>query len=550
MCARAVRHDLICHEASRVREKQPMQPLKIFYSYAHEDKILRGELGKFLATFRAQGICEDWYDGDIRPGDEWEADIKEKLSTADIILLLISADFLASPYIRSIELSEAMRRHSKKEARVIPIMLRPCVFKGEVFSKLQGLPSEMKPVTTWTSQDEAWTDVVSGLDREFEAFRKLREAPVPADSAPPPTSQPTTAPPQSDPLPNHLEGLSAAQEENRVLAETSTEAFQGLRKLMDNPRIKTFVAEQQCELESAEDALQKLVDYKNVHDRLHDLQFKCYNYIFQEARKVEDDVDWKLIVQPRKDLASLTERLQEAATRPSMSNENFDWVDQLVLAGTRLCVASEELTLPPLQESGKLIRAILEIQPTVFDTKLCAAAEVLPLDELRSALGAIRQKLSPNSLKSDEGVRFSAGVDALPDLSANLKSLTDEHARWQAIATTLWSIDALIDEDLTGLQKSWPKLFDRLKKICAGNPAVWAVSILNEANNLDRLLALPAPGNAKDFARWQKKIGQSYTSCSTESGTRFYQVDLSLKRLCDQLRDVQAALARLLQELP
>jgi hypothetical protein len=146
-------------------------------------------------------------------------------------------------------------------------------------------------------------------------------------------------------------------------------------------------------------------------------------------------------------------------------------------------------------------------------------------------------------------VRFGAGVDALPELSDNLKSLTDEHTRWQVIASTFWSIDALIDDDLSGLRKSWPKLFERLKKICEGNTAIWAVSILEAANSLDQLLIQLVPLPPKELLRWQKRIGQSYFTCSTESGTRFYQVDLSLKRLCDQLGDVQAALASILQAL-
>jgi hypothetical protein len=427
-------------------------------------------------------------------------------------------------------------------------MLRPCNFKGEVFSKLQGFPTGMKAVTTWVSQDEAWTDVANGLEIAFEKFGKEPGAPAPPGSEKAVELAPTvsTAPLNKPPL-QPLEDLSAAQEENRALAEISTQGFRGLRALMADPRIKEFVAEQREPLESADDALQKLVNYKDVHDRLHDLQFKCYNYIFQEARKAEDEVDWNLLVQPRKDLKSLKERLVEAEAL--MIDEDFDWLEQLRSAETQLLKAAEELSLPPLQESGRSIKGILEIRPTIFDTKLCTAAKLLPLDSLRQALGVVRGKIRPDSLKGNQGVKFSVGVDALPELSQKLTLLTGEHERWQRIATMLWQIDALISEDLTGLRKNWPKLFQRIKEICEKNPAIWASSILAEANNLDRLLAEATPGNAKDFIKWQKKIGQSYTSLSTECGTRFYQVDLSLKRLCDELREVQAALGSILQEL-
>ena len=63
-----------------------MEPLKIFYSYAHKDHILRGELGNHLANCRSQKICQDWCDREIVAGDEWDDVIKEKLRTSDFIL--------------------------------------------------------------------------------------------------------------------------------------------------------------------------------------------------------------------------------------------------------------------------------------------------------------------------------------------------------------------------------------------------------------------------------------------------------------------------------
>jgi hypothetical protein len=117
------------------------------------------------------------------------------------------------------------------------------------------------------------------------------------------------------------------------------------------------------------------------------------------------------------------------------------------------------------------------------------------------------------------------------------------------IETRLWSIDALIDRDVSELQNAWPQVVERLAKVCNGNRAPWAISVLEAAGKLDTLLKVPTPEDAKDLQRWKMKVRQSYRSCSNDSGTRFYQVDLSLKRLCDQLRGVQAALFMILQKL-
>jgi hypothetical protein len=100
------------------------QPIEIFYSYAHEDEKQRKELDKHLYNMRRQGLIAEWYDRDISAGMEWEHEIDIHLNTAQIILLLISPDFMASDYCYSIEMQRAMERHEAGEARVIPIILK------------------------------------------------------------------------------------------------------------------------------------------------------------------------------------------------------------------------------------------------------------------------------------------------------------------------------------------------------------------------------------------------------------------------------------------
>src|SRR6476660_9883118 len=86
-----------------------------------------------------------------------------RLERAAIILLLISADFIASDYCWDKEVKRALERHTAKQATVIPVLLRSCDWKGGPFEKLQGLPTDMKPVTAWRDRAAAWTDVASGI---------------------------------------------------------------------------------------------------------------------------------------------------------------------------------------------------------------------------------------------------------------------------------------------------------------------------------------------------------------------------------------------------
>jgi tetratricopeptide (TPR) repeat protein len=142
---------------------EPHNSVEVFYSYAHEDEKLRDKLKKHLSNLKRQGVITDWYDRDISAGKEWDEEINQHLNSAKVILLLISPDFMDSDYIHEVEVNRAMERHESREARVIPIILRPVDWQGAPFSKLQSLPSDVRPVTLWKNQDEAFLDVTNGI---------------------------------------------------------------------------------------------------------------------------------------------------------------------------------------------------------------------------------------------------------------------------------------------------------------------------------------------------------------------------------------------------
>src|SRR3989454_10208811 len=143
-------------------------PLPIFISYAHEDELLRQQLGTHISLLRRQGLISEWHDREILPGDEWAHEIDEHLQIASIILLLISPDFLASDYCYDIEMQRALERHQRGEARVVPILLRPCDWQSAPFAHLQALPRDGKAITTWDNQDEAFQQIAQGLRQVIE----------------------------------------------------------------------------------------------------------------------------------------------------------------------------------------------------------------------------------------------------------------------------------------------------------------------------------------------------------------------------------------------
>lgn len=148
--------------------------VKVFFSYAHEDEVLRNELAKHLKILERNGVITSWHDRRILPGDEWDHQINSNLQTANIILLLVSPDFLASNYCWDVEITTAMARHESKEACVIPVILRQSIWSSAPFGKLQALPKNAAPVTdvkTWPTIDDAFANIAEGIRKAANEIR-------------------------------------------------------------------------------------------------------------------------------------------------------------------------------------------------------------------------------------------------------------------------------------------------------------------------------------------------------------------------------------------
>ncbi|WP_163995268.1 toll/interleukin-1 receptor domain-containing protein [Pyxidicoccus caerfyrddinensis] len=143
---------------------------KLFFSYSHADEALRNVLEGHLTMLKRQGLIEPWHDRRITAGSEFDAAISTHLEEADVILLLVSVDFLASEYCYSKEMMRALERHEAGNAKVIPVILRPCDWHSAPFGKLLAAPRDGKAVTMWPNQDEAFTDVAVKVREAVKAL--------------------------------------------------------------------------------------------------------------------------------------------------------------------------------------------------------------------------------------------------------------------------------------------------------------------------------------------------------------------------------------------
>lgn len=147
-----------------------MSNLKVFISYAKEDRKYMYELSMHLTGLIRTGLIETWSDLAVLPGTVYESEIISQLETADIIIFLVSADFIASDYLQDIEIKKAIDRYENGEVAIIPVIIRSCDFTSTPLYKFQVLPENAQPISTWEDKDWAWLEVVTSIKKVIGGF--------------------------------------------------------------------------------------------------------------------------------------------------------------------------------------------------------------------------------------------------------------------------------------------------------------------------------------------------------------------------------------------
>ncbi|WP_461631647.1 Hsp70 family protein [Labilibaculum euxinus] len=150
--------------------------INVFVSYSHADEAYKKKLELHLSMLKRTGYITCWNDRLIKAGDEWDKKISENLLKSDLILLLISPDFMGSKYCYEIEVKKAIELHKKNKAIVVPIILRYCDWKQSEFEILQCLPTDAKPINSknWENEDAAFLNVIEGLKEVIKSINSKR----------------------------------------------------------------------------------------------------------------------------------------------------------------------------------------------------------------------------------------------------------------------------------------------------------------------------------------------------------------------------------------
>ena len=447
-----------------------------------------------------------WDDTRIRPSADWEEEIKRALSVTKIAVCLVSSDFIASDFIYQHELPYLLKAADAKEVKVIPIAVRFSAWKTTPLKSIQWANEPDKPLN---DLDEA--------DRE-EALVKISELIASFIADLPPTPPPDVSP---TPPPDTV-----------AVSQSAEEGLKALVKLMDNVEVRGKVATFEAIFSAALKQIEILGYYKDLHDLLHTLQFSCYSYLMALVRSAKlepDDISiWDNVVEYERALDQIIVGLRKSADPSLTTRISLPWIQKLLVDLTKVFQAISENNVEGIATAISPIQRVLATEPSRINDRLAAAAEAIQLPMLIEALVGVRNSIDVTGVNRATVNKFGDGVNAICDLKEKLNQLIENHNRWQEIDIVFRRIEGLMTNDYSELENSWVDLKAMTEAQVVNIQEDWALLLARDIQKLEAALVTTE----------KKKIGQAFQSVRTRANYRFYDVDVSLKDLCDKLRKV------------
>lgn len=158
-----------------------MPAKKTFISYTQHDIADAQQLRTFLAPLVREQKITIWSEADLQLGETKNEASKKQLMEAEIIILLVSGYFLAEDRTWEDELKNAMLRHEKGEAVIVPIILRPCDWKSAPFKDIKHFPTQKETISAYPEKEQAWLEIVTAIRAYIEGQAVVSSAsPLPS----------------------------------------------------------------------------------------------------------------------------------------------------------------------------------------------------------------------------------------------------------------------------------------------------------------------------------------------------------------------------------
>ncbi len=316
-----------------------------------------------------------------------------------------------------------------------------------------------------------------------------------------------------------------------------SDALFALREMMQDPAAREAVVAFGADFRAARQHSRELFERKYLHDRLHDLEFRCYTPISMDAgRFPESDGVVEAFSHYEFYLQQIADDLREFVASPEYDTADTSWVELVFRAQASLRGATNNLDAGQLKEALRQLRRVLTTQPTRINARLIDAAKSLRLSSLVEAMRLVGDRLADLEQESEKMSRLRAGVEALAGLERNMTALVQDHDQWQRLDLDLRRIEAIMDLDTEELEASWPELRALAGTLHRDQSKPWAIRFRESIERLDQAIAGGNP----------RMIRLRFREFSREASDRFYRVDRALKEQCEDLSRIGEPLAAVL----
>lgn len=150
----------------------PINKIKLFLSYAHEDESHKETISKLLDGLIAKDLIEEWNDRHLTPGEKWDPVIKQKLYESHLVIFLVSNHFFESDYIRDVEIKNTLEKFDVDEVVIIPIVLTKCNYENSELKEITALPIDATPIDEWSEDVKGWLNAIDGIKNVINKIYK------------------------------------------------------------------------------------------------------------------------------------------------------------------------------------------------------------------------------------------------------------------------------------------------------------------------------------------------------------------------------------------
>jgi hypothetical protein len=325
-------------------------------------------------------------------------------------------------------------------------------------------------------------------------------------------------------------------------APPAPQASLGLNALgelaQSSPVVRATLGKFRADFESTCQQIERMADYKDLHDLLHRLQFDYYGMVLSPAKNFpgEDAVDELFVHQPKLD--EIISNLRAILQRPSVNPIEGQWGQKLEAAGQEIARALDQADVALLKKGLMGLKHILANQPTRINGTLTESARAMQLSSLIEALVNVASQAASLNLDPAYSAQFAAGIQPLKQLDQQMRTQVDQHDRWQAVENELRNFEGSIQTgELDELKLFWPDVKTTTQTLYANRAEEWAKKLSDSGNALDQAIRDDNP----------VRIKRAFNDYRSRIGFRFFQVDTDLKKLCSEIREIGTPLNAVLR---